>query len=109
MAATCGRRSRATTWSGWACKTSSACMSSRAARAYSPRRHMANLQRKVVAFLEGRRTAEMADLIARHNGVPLAAPCLREVHSPDAPELQQSLQRMLDAPHLDVAVFLTGV
>jgi uroporphyrinogen-III synthase len=70
---------------------------------------MANLQRKVVAFLEGRRTAELADLIARHNGVPLAAPCVREVHTPDAPELRQSIQRVLDAPRLDVAVFLTGV
>jgi uroporphyrinogen-III synthase len=69
---------------------------------------MADLQRKVVAFLEGRRTAELADLIARHNGVPLAAPCLREVHSPDAPELQGSIQRVLEAD-LGVAIFLTGV
>jgi uroporphyrinogen-III synthase len=69
---------------------------------------MADLQRKVVAFLEGRRTAELADLIQRHNGVPFAAPCLREVHRPEALELQQSIQRVLDA-EVGVAIFLTGV
>lgn len=69
---------------------------------------MADLQRKVVAFLEGRRTAELTDLISRHNGVPLAAPCLREVHRPDAPSLQAEVTRILDAD-LAVAIFLTGV
>lgn len=69
---------------------------------------MADLQRRTIAFLEGRRTAELADLIGRHNGAPLAAPCLREVHSPDSPVLQSSIQRVLDA-NLDVAIFLTGV
>ena len=49
---------------------------------------MADLQQRVVAFLEGRRTAELADLIQRHNGVPLAAPCLREVHTPTRRSLQ---------------------
>src|SRR5437899_2269592 len=49
---------------------------------------MADLQRKVVAFLDGRRTAELADLIQRHTGIPLAAPCLRERHRPDPPSLQ---------------------
>ncbi len=69
---------------------------------------MADLQQRVIAFLEGRRTAELADLIRRHNGVPLAAPSLRELHSPDSPVLQASLARVLDTP-VDVAVFLTGV
>lgn len=69
---------------------------------------MADLQRKVVAFLEGRRTAELADLIQRHNGVPLAAPCLREVHRPDAPSLQAEVARVC-AADLAVAIFLTGV
>src|SRR4030088_1223617 len=69
---------------------------------------MPDLHGKVVAFLEGRRTSEMADLIQRHNGVPLAAPCLREVHSPDSPVLQESIRRVLDA-RLNVAIFLTGV
>jgi uroporphyrinogen-III synthase len=70
---------------------------------------LADLAGRVVAFLEGRREMELADLIRRHNGVPLAAPCLREVHSPDAPELEASIVRMLDADGLDFAVFLTGV
>jgi uroporphyrinogen-III synthase len=69
---------------------------------------MADLQGRTIAFLEGRRTAELADLIQRHNGVPLAAPCLREVHSPDSPILQDSIRRVLDA-NLSVAIFLTGV
>ena len=69
---------------------------------------MADLQGKVVAFLEGRRTTELADLIQRHNGVPLAAPCLREVHTPDSAELQASVARVCDAD-LGVAIFLTGV
>jgi uroporphyrinogen-III synthase len=69
---------------------------------------MPDLQRRVVAFLEGRRTAELADLIQRHNGVPLAAPCLREVHSPDAPSLQRDVARVCEAD-LGLAIFLTGV
>jgi uroporphyrinogen-III synthase len=69
---------------------------------------VADLQRRVVAFLEGRREAELADLIQRHNGVPLAAPCLREVHTPDSPVLQASIERVLTAD-VSVAIFLTGV
>ena len=69
---------------------------------------MPDFQGKVVAFLEGRRTTELADLIQRHNGVPFAAPCLREVHRPDAPELQAGVARVCDAD-LGVAIFLTGV
>ncbi len=70
---------------------------------------MADLDGKVIAFLEGRRAAEMADLIGRHHGVALAAPCLREVHSPDSPVLQSSIAAVLDLARLDVAIFLTGV
>src|SRR4030088_2360654 len=69
---------------------------------------MPDLQRKVVAFLEGRRTAELADLIRRHNGVPLAAPCLREVHHPDSPVPQASVSSLLDGG-VSVSIFLTGV
>jgi len=69
---------------------------------------MADLQGRVVAFLEGRRSAELGDLIQRHNGVPLAAPCLREVHTPDSPQLQASIGDALGQP-IDVCVFLTGV
>src|ERR1700716_4330298 len=69
---------------------------------------MPDLQRQVVAFLEGRRTAELADLIQRHNGVPLAAPCLREVHRPTAPSLHAEVAAVCGAD-LAVAIFLTGV
>jgi uroporphyrinogen-III synthase len=69
---------------------------------------VADFQGKVVAFLEGRRSAELADLIVRHNGRPLAAPCLREVHSPDSPALQATVQSVCDA-EVSVAIFLTGV
>ena len=69
---------------------------------------MADLQRKVIAFLEGRRSAELADLIERHNGIPLGAPCLREVHTPDSAVLQASIRCVLQA-HPAFAVFLTGV
>src|ERR1700687_4848828 len=69
---------------------------------------MPDFQGKVVAFLEGRRTVELADLIQRHNGIPFAAPCLREVHSPDAPQLQADVKRVCD-PNVDLAIFLTGV
>jgi uroporphyrinogen-III synthase len=70
---------------------------------------MADLQGRVIAFLEGRRAAELADLIQRHGGVPFAAPCLREIHTPDSPVLQDSIHRALNAPGLAVAIFLTGV
>src|ERR1051326_2551355 len=69
---------------------------------------MADLERRTVAFLEGRRASELRDLIRRHHGAPLAAPCLREVHSPDSPVLQESIQRVLEAD-LHLAIFLTGV
>jgi uroporphyrinogen-III synthase len=69
---------------------------------------MADLQRRVIAFLEGRRASELADLVERHNGIPLAAPCLREVHSPDSPVLQASIEGVLSST-VDVAIFLTGV
>src|SRR5207248_11343870 len=69
---------------------------------------MPDLRRGVIAFLEGRRTNELADLIRRHNGVPLAAPCLREVHSPDSLVLQDSIARVLDSD-ASTMIVLTGV
>jgi len=69
---------------------------------------VADLKGRVVAFLEGRRTTELADLIQRHNGVALAAPCLREVHQPDSPVLQTSLRGVLDRD-VHIVIFLTGV
>jgi uroporphyrinogen-III synthase len=61
-----------------------------------------------VAFLEARRAPELASLIRRHHGQPLAAPCLQEVHQPDAPELQAALDALL-APATRLSLFLTGV
>jgi uroporphyrinogen-III synthase len=61
-----------------------------------------------VAFLEARRAPELASLIVRHHGQPLAAPCLQEVHQPDAPELQAALDALL-APDTRLSLFLTGV
>jgi uroporphyrinogen-III synthase len=69
---------------------------------------MVDLGRRVIAFLEGRRSAELAHLIERHNGIALPAPCLREVHSPDSALLQASIERILEV-ELDAAIFLTGV
>src|ERR1051326_2291610 len=73
------------------------CRPAWAACLWSPPAVSADLRGKVVAFLEGRRSSELANLIERHHGVPLAAPCLREVHSPGAPQLQGSIQRVLEA------------
>ncbi|MBV9354470.1 MAG: uroporphyrinogen-III synthase [Chloroflexi bacterium] len=61
-----------------------------------------------VAFLEARRAPELASLVLRHHGQPLAAPCLQEVHQPDAPALQAALDALL-APDTRLSLFLTGV
>jgi uroporphyrinogen-III synthase len=69
---------------------------------------MADLGGRVVAFLEARRSEELAGLIARHNGVPLAAPCLRELHQAEAPALVHAIEQLCD-PSVGFVVFLTGV
>lgn len=69
---------------------------------------MADLAGRVVAFLEARRSTEMANLIVRHGGQPLAAPCLTELHQPDAPELVAAVAE-LGQDAVTVAIFLTGV
>jgi uroporphyrinogen-III synthase len=69
---------------------------------------MADLGGRVVAFLEARRCAELAVLIARHNGVPWAAPCLRELHQADAPSLARAVAKLCDDA-VGFVVFLTGV
>jgi uroporphyrinogen-III synthase len=69
---------------------------------------VADLGGRVVAFLEGRRETEMASLVERHNGVPFAAPCLTEVHRPDAPELLAAVDGLC-SDDVAFAVFLTGV
>ena len=69
---------------------------------------MADLGGRVIAFLEARRATEMADLICRHNGVPLSAPMLRELHTPDAPELQATVQQVCRS-NVALWLLLTGV
>jgi uroporphyrinogen-III synthase len=69
---------------------------------------MADLQGRVIAYLEARRADELAGLITRHGGVPLAAPCLRELHHPDAPELAAAVDDLCD-DGVSVVIFLTGV
>ena len=69
---------------------------------------MADLGGRVLAFLEARRSAELSDLILRHHGLPLAAPCLRELHEADAPSLVGAIQQLCD-PSVGLSVFLTGV
>lgn len=69
---------------------------------------MADLNGQVIAFLEARRAAELSDLISRHRGVPLAAPCLRELHVADDPSLVRAI-RALTQPGVGFVVFLTGV
>ncbi|HYY89585.1 MAG TPA: uroporphyrinogen-III synthase, partial [Chloroflexota bacterium] len=69
---------------------------------------MADLGGRVVAFLEARRATELADLIARHRGVPLAAPCLRELHQADAPSLAKAIHELCDL-RVGFSIFLTGV
>lgn len=69
---------------------------------------MPDLGGRVIAFLEARRATELADLITRHNGRPLPAPCLRELHEASAPELLQAIEQ-LGEPRVRFAIFLTGV
>jgi uroporphyrinogen-III synthase len=69
---------------------------------------MADLGGRVVAFLEARRSDKLASLVTRHRGVPLAAPCLRELHEADAPSLVRGIQQMCD-PSVGFVLFLTGV
>lgn len=68
---------------------------------------MADLGGRVVGFLEARRAPELADLIARHRGVPFAAPALRECPQPGAPEVVAAVVGLCDGA-FDLAIFLTG-
>jgi len=69
---------------------------------------MADLQGKVVATFEARRSLEMAGLIARNGGVPYTAPALREVPLDNAGEVQAFVQGVIAAPP-DIFICLTGV
>lgn len=61
----------------------------------------------VVAF-ESRRAPEMASLVERHGGVPVAAPALREVRSPASPATL-AFAEQLGAGAFDLVLLLTGV
>jgi uroporphyrinogen-III synthase len=50
----------------------------------------------------------MADLVTRHGGIPYPAPCLREVHDPDAAETLRAVD-LICGHSIDAVIFLTGV
>src|SRR5262245_15830287 len=62
---------------------------------------------RVVTF-EARQAGPMANLIARHGGVPVEAPALRELPIGDNPAVFSFADRLL-AGDFDVVIFLTGV
>src|SRR5262245_734426 len=63
--------------------------------------------RRVVSF-ESRRALEMSSLIERQKGVPIRAPSMREVASPDD-ALVRSFALELGSHRFDRVVLLTGV
>lgn len=69
---------------------------------------MANLGGRVIACLEARYASEMADLVTRHGGITYQAPCLREVHLPDAAETRMAVDLICNR-RVSSVVFLTGV
>jgi uroporphyrinogen-III synthase len=63
---------------------------------------------KRVLSLESRRTNEAAELIRKHNGVPIVAPSMREVPV-EQNESAFHFAQQLFAGHFDMVIFLTGV
>jgi uroporphyrinogen-III synthase len=63
---------------------------------------------KRVLSLESRRANETAELIRRHNGVPIVAPSMREVPIEENESAFHFAQQLL-AGHFDMVIFLTGV
>jgi uroporphyrinogen-III synthase len=61
-----------------------------------------------VAAFEARMAGPMADLIAKHGGVPVEAPALREIPIADNPKALAFADRLL-VGDFDVVVFETGV
>ena len=68
---------------------------------------MADLGGRMIGFLEARRAPELANLIARHHGIPFAAPALRESAQPDAPEVVATVTQLC-AGAFDLGIFLTA-
>ena len=63
--------------------------------------------KRVLSF-ESRRANETAELIRRHNGVPISAPSMREVPI-EQNEMAFHFAQQLFAGHFDMIIFLTGV
>ncbi len=61
-----------------------------------------------VAIFEARMAGSMAEMIARHGGIVLAAPALREIPLGESPEVTAFAQH-LTAGEFDVVIFETGV
>ena len=61
-----------------------------------------------VAIFESRMAGPTADLIAKHGGVPLSAPSLREIPLGDSPEVTAFAEQLM-AGGFDVVIFETGV
>lgn len=62
---------------------------------------------RTIAFLEARRAAELARLVAQQGGAPYVAPALREVPAADPAPLRGWLAR-LAAGRFNVVLFLSG-
>ena len=69
---------------------------------------MPGLGGRVIACLEARHAAELSDLVTRHGGITYQAPCLREVHEPDAAATRLAVD-LICGDTLDAVVLLTGV
>src|SRR4051812_21882984 len=63
---------------------------------------------KRVLSLESRRAHETAELIRKHNGVPIMAPSMREVPVEENESAFHFAQQLM-AGHFDMVIFLTGV
>jgi uroporphyrinogen-III synthase len=63
--------------------------------------------KRVISF-ESRRAHETAELIRRHNGVPISAPSMREVPI-EQNESAFHFAQQLFGGHFDMVIFLTGV
>ncbi|HEX6537894.1 MAG TPA: uroporphyrinogen-III synthase [Candidatus Dormibacteraeota bacterium] len=60
-----------------------------------------------VGVLQARHGRELAALVEKHGGVPVHAPCMREVEPEDRDAVGEAIRRAAGGP-LDMAVFLTG-
>ncbi len=66
------------------------------------------MKSKVVAILESRTGAHLAEMVARRGGVPLLAPALEEVPDIDPQAVRSLLAQWRDRP-FDICIFQTGV